>query len=383
MNWLTGSKIGQARRWIRGLGDEAKREHAFEEILKLGGDSAPLLIKGLQTGDQEMFQIYRHLLIRLGHDATPALTESLCGDHPAIRGHVAEILGEIKDPATLPVLLDALGSEFYTVRSRAAIALGKIGDKKAIQPIVGALADSEAEVRIGGLTALERFCEPSTFDDMADLLLEDPHIEVRQAAAKALGCTQHPRALHYLMVALEDPFWWYERENEANVLLDVIHRMGTLALDPLLEALKNSEGTVRRLAAILLGRLADQRAIEPLSMALYDTHFEVGQAAAASLAGFGPVGLKRLAEALHHPEPWLRQHAIYGLTLSTDKRIMPLILEMLNDPERDVQKQAIQSLGELGDLRALPALSAIASNRADKEMYKLAKEAIEALKATG
>ena len=369
--------------WIKSLEDDTKREQASEEILKQGGGSAPILIAALQTDDEQMIQIYKHLLVQLGSAAIPALTESLRGDHPAIRGHAAEILGEIKDPDTLSALLDALRSEFYTVRSRAAIALGKIGDKKVIQPIVAALADPETEVRIGAVTALESFCDPSTFNDMADLLLEDPHIEVRQAAAKALGYTKHPQALHYLMVALEDPFWWYEREDEASILLDAIHSMGVLALDSLLEALKNSEGTMRRFAAILLGRLADQRAIEPLNMALYDTHFEVGQAAAASLAGFGPVGLKRLAEAIKHPEPWLRQHAIYGLTLSGDKRITPLILEMINDPERDVQKQAVQSLGELEDMRALPTLSAVASNRADKEMYKLAKEAIQALKGTG
>jgi len=381
MKWLTGSKTSQARKWIRDLGDEAKRERASEAILKLGGDSAPVLIEVLQTEDGNLLQIYKHLLVRLGRAATPALIESLSGDHPAIRGRVADVLGEIKDPDTLPAMLEALAGEFYTVRARAAIALGNIGDKQVIQPIVDSLADPEAEVRIGAVTALGCFSEPSTFDDMADLLLEDPHIQVRQAAAKALGCTQHPRALNYLMVALEDPFWWYERENEANPLLDAIHCMGTLALDSLLKALKTSEGTVRRFAAILLGRLHDERAVEPLGMALYDTHFEVGQAAAASLAGFGPVGLKRLAEAIHHPEPWLRQHAIYGLTLSGDTRILPLILEMVNDPERDVQKQAIQSLGELGDRRALPTLDAIALNRKDKEMHKLAKEAIHALKS--
>jgi len=231
------------------------------------------------------------------------------------------------------------------------------------------------------VTALGRFCEPSTFDNMADLLLEDPQIEVRQAAARALGTTGHPQALYYLMVALEDPFWWYERENEANILLEAIQGMGTLALDSLLEALKTSEGTVRRFAAVLLGRLADESAIEPLSMALYDTHFDVGRAAATALAGLGPLGLKRLAEAIHHPEPWLRQHAIYGLTLSGDKRIVPLILEMTADPERDVQKQAVQSLGELGDKRALPKLHEIALNRADREMYKLAKKAIEVLES--
>jgi len=178
---------------------------------------------------------------------------------------------------------------------------------------------------------------------------------------------------------LSDPFWWYEREQEADVLLKAIESIGTMAVDTLLEALHDSEGTVRRFAATLLGRIGESHAIEPLSMALYDTHFEVGQAAAESLARFGPIGLKKLAEALQHPEAWLRQHAIAGLTLSGDKRIVPVILDMLNDPEREVQKQAIQSLGKLKDERALPALQAIAIDRRDREMSTLARQAIDAL----
>ena len=52
---------------------------------------------------------------------------------------------------------------------------------------------------------------------------------------------------------------------------------------------------------------------------------------------------------------------------------------MLKDPVREVQKQAIQSLGALKDARALPALQAIAIDRRDQEMYKLARSAIEEL----
>ena len=232
---------------------------------------------------------------------------------------------------------------------------------------------------IAAVKALGKFKQPETFDNMADLLLEDSEIEARQAAAQALGETKHPQAIQYLMIALRDPFWWYEREQAADVLLKAIEGFGEMVVDTLLEALNDSEGTVRRFAARLLGHIQDPRAIQPLGMALYDTHFEVGQAAAESLAGFGPTGLKVLAEALRHPEAWLRQHAIAGLTLSGDKRIVPVILDMLKDPEREVQKQAIRSLGELKDERALPALQAIAIDRRDVEMYKLAREAIEEL----
>jgi HEAT repeat protein len=57
--------------------------------------------------------------------------------------------------------------------------------------------------------------------------------------------------------------------------------------------------------------------------------------------------------------------------------VTPLLLEMLNDPEREVKKQAIESLGALKDSRALSSLQEIASNRSDRELHTLAKQALE------
>ena len=379
MNWLTGSKLGEARKLVKQLGDATRRDHAAADLLKLGSEAAPALIEALQTKDQSLLPLYKQVLVRIGPAATPALIESLAKDHPIIRGRVAEVLEKTKDPKAVPALMKALRGEYFTVRSRAALALSAIRAEEAIEPLIILLKDPEAEVRSAAVTALGRYNLPRTFDNMADPLLEDNEIEVRQAAAKALGGTKHPQAIPYLMLALRDPFWWYEREKAAQELLKIIEELGTLVIDPLLEALNDKEGTVRKYAATLLGRIGDPHVIEPLGMALYDMHFEVGKAAAESLAGFGAPGLKVLADALHHPETWLRQHAIFGLTLSGDKRIVPAILEMLNDPEREVQKQAIQSLGELGDARALPALQTIAANRADREMYAQAKAALVVL----
>lgn len=276
-------------------------------------------------------------------------------------------------------MLIALRGEYYTVRSRAAKALGAIGDTQAVGALRQALKDPELDVRIEAVKALGTFKDPNTFEDMADLLLEDPQIGARQAAAIAFGETSHPGAVPYLMLALRDPFWWYEREQAADALLEAIESLGTLAVDALVEALTDSEGTVRRYAAKLLGQILDPRAIQPLGLALYDTHFEVGKVVAESLARFGPLGLKVLAEALRHPEAWLRQHAIAGLALSGDKRIVPVILDMLKDPDREVQKQAIQALGELKDVRAIPSLQAIAIDRREKEIYTLARQALEKL----
>jgi HEAT repeat protein len=355
-----------------------KRDRAAQDLVRLGADAALALIEALQTRDANLLPYYQQILARIP-TATPSLVKALKTAHPIVRGRVAEVLALSRDRTAIPALLDALHGEYFTVRSRAALALGKIGDPKTIQPLLAALNDREDEVRIAACLALGMFRDPSTFDEITNVLLDDPKIEVRQAAARALGNTQHPGALPYLMEALHDSYWWYEREHAAGDLLAAIEKMGMAAVPPLIEALQDKEGTIRKFAAILLGKLGDPRAIAPLGMALYDLHHEVGRAASGALAGFGVPAVDVLVEALSHPEMWIRIHAITALAAIKHPRIALILVEMLNDPEREVKKQVIECLGEVKDTRAAPALQAIFSNRADRELHTLAKQALERL----
>ena len=227
--------------------------------------------------------------------------------------------------------------------------------------------------------ALGIFKDPSTFDELANVTLDDPIIEVRQAAVKALGDSKNPAAIPFLMEALRDSFWWFEREQSVRVLMNAIEGMGKSVVEPLIEALADREGTVRKLAAKMLGNLRDARAIEELGMTLYDLHHEVSQTAAEALAQFGAPAIDVLAEALIHPEASVREHAILGLGQIRDERVTPYLIEMLHDPAREVKRQAIQSLAEIKDRRAIPALQELAGDRTDRELAAFAKEVIAKL----
>jgi HEAT repeat protein len=308
------------------------------------------------------------------------LVKALATAHPLVRGRVAEIFGMNKDRSVIPALLDALKGEYFTVRSRAALVLGNIGDASVIPFLLPLLKDKENEVRSAACVAIAKFSDPSTFDDITTVLLDDPIIEVRQSAARALGDTKHPAAIPFLMEALRDSSWWFEREQAAADLLTAIEKMGPAVVEPLIEALGDKEGTVRRYAAIMLGRVGDPRAIEELGMALYDLHNEVGRVAAEALAKFGAPTVDIFIEALHHPEAAIRENSVAALSKIHEARIVPVLIEMLRDPERTVKMQAMQALGELRDQRAMPALQEIVSNRADRELSALAKQIIESMK---
>ncbi|MEW6406619.1 MAG: HEAT repeat domain-containing protein [Chloroflexota bacterium] len=373
MNWLTGGKTGEVKRLISQLADSSKRDRAAQELIRLGTEAAPVLIEALQTSDPNLVSLYQQILARIP-SATPMLTKALANAHPLVRGRIAEIFAVTCDRAAAPALLDALRGEFYTVRARAATALGNIGDLEFMEALMSALTDREAEVRIAAVTALGKYREPYTFDAMSNLLLDDPILEVRQAAARALGNTKHPDAVFFLVQALRDAFWWYEREQAATDLLKAIEMMGTPAVDPLIEALGDREGTVRKFAALILGKIGDTRAIEELGMTLYDLHHDVSLAAAEALSKFGAPAVKVLADALRHPEPAVRLHAVMGLGRIKDPRVAPILIETLHDPERLVQKEAVQALGQIRDEAALSALRVIAMNRNDREFSMLAKQ---------
>ncbi len=378
MDWFTNSKQNEVKKLITQLADSTKRNAAAQELIKLGAESVPPLIDALQTQDLNLLAIYQQILARIP-SASPELTKVLRSAHPIVRARVVDVLGISKDKNLMPALLEALHGEFFTVRARAALALANIGDRLVIPEMLPLLKDRETEVRIAACAALGHFKDPSTFDELANVALDDPMIEVRQMAVKALGDSKNPAAIPFLMEALRDSFWWFEREQAVRVLLNAIEGMGEPVVEPLIEALGDREGTVRKLAAIMLGNLQDARAIEELGMTLYDLHHEVSQTAAEALARFGVPAIDVLAEALIHPEAAVREHAILGLGRIRDERVIPYLIEMLHDPARDVKRQAIQSLAEIKDRRAIPALQELVADRSDRELAAFAKEVIAKL----
>ena len=188
------------------------------------------------------------ILTSIGKPAVKPLIAALKDNHPLVRRHAAEALGEIKDPRAVEPLVAALKDTDSLIRRHAVEALGKIRDLRAIKPLIA-------------------------------VLNEDRQPHVRMSAAKALGWIEEPGAVKALVSALKDEHW-NVRSRAAKALARI---KDPRAVEPLVSALKDENATVRNYAADALGEIKDPRAVEPLVAALKDKNSNVRKRAARAL----------------------------------------------------------------------------------------------------
>ncbi|MDJ0620105.1 MAG: HEAT repeat domain-containing protein [Calothrix sp. MO_192.B10] len=166
---------------------------------------------------------------------------SLLQKQDSLSAQAAEALGNIGDKQAVQPLITALSSEDKAIRENAATALGKIKDTRAVQPLLKALKDKVPKVRNAAQTALAEIAKTDS------------------------------KVLQSLMPGLK----------QINLpLRGVFAKIGTPAVNPLINALKDSNPVMRLNAAAILGNIGDRKAIEPLKQNLTDWYSNkfVGQA---------------------------------------------------------------------------------------------------------
>lgn len=112
----------------------------------------------------------------------------------------ARLLGLIGEPVAEPVLVELLGSAKPEWRIAAASALEHVGGDAATEPLRVAIHDDDWRVRARAVVALGAMADPSTIDEVAQLLT-DSQWWVRQNAAAAL--TRMPGGTERLFEALD------------------------------------------------------------------------------------------------------------------------------------------------------------------------------------
>jgi len=177
------------------------------------------------------------------------------------------------------------------------------------------------EIEKGGLESMVKALRNST----------DP--QVRQYAAYLLGQAKNPRAIQPLIEALAD-FDKSVRE-QATLALSAI---GKAAIGSLAEAMKDPKWETRYRAAEALGKIADEKAVQPLIQGLKDNRDHVRYMAAKGLHDIGNSGAAE-----------------------------PLII-LLKDENVYVRLMAVKTLGAFGGKKIKAALNAALESEQDEKV---------------
>ena len=175
------------------------------------------------------------------------------------------------------------------IRRKAVTALGRLGEHSAVKPLIRVLQkDKYPTVRGAAARALGELGRSRAVTPLIDAMLLEKSIEVRVWAAWALGRIGDPVAVNPLITALRTIHAVTPQTRDAWLESRTRYlRARELGIRHTLKPRSVNLAGVRRSAALALGRLGDQRAIDPLIYAMRnDASMEVRLSAAQALGEF-------------------------------------------------------------------------------------------------
>lgn len=256
----------EALPWIRAKLQDDQPGVRFAALLAVGalGDRASLAnVKRLANdADPNVRLAACQALHRLGDTSRSGLiAEALLDDASApVRANAAFVLGQLGEPDAIKLLARAMRDPDDRVKQQALEAMARLGSADAVQELTFAVGSGPGPSQLAAVNALADLNATSLGKTFAYQLEHGEFVEVRLAAARALGRLKHPNGLGLALDALnfDDP------RNEAG-------------FDPPEVQISR----VRTAAAAALGAIGDRRALAPLGKVLNESKDPHLQLAAA------------------------------------------------------------------------------------------------------
>ncbi len=178
-------------------------------------------------------------------------------------------------------------------------------------------------------------------------LLNDPDWVVRREAVITLGEMGDERCVEPLARTLRDGDWQVRE-----VAIEGLRQVGSPAVDTLLKLLRDWE--VRKYAILALGKIRDERVLDPLMLQLRNDEFK--DDAVDALVALGEPAVERLIGALRDKDENIRKCAVLALgRIKSSETIDPLIT-MLSDKDWFTRLTAAAALESIGDERGREAI---------------------------
>lgn len=238
-------------------------------------------------------------------------------------------------------------------QAQAVSPVGQVADEALTDQVSDELAaslDTSASEQELTEPTQEVVLEEEKVKDEIDIqidLLKDPDWVVRREAAITLGEMGDERCVEPLAAALRGGDWQVRE-----VAIEGIGQIGSPAVEVLLKLLRDWD--VRKSAIMALGKIRDERVLEPLMQQLRNDEFM--EDATDALVNLGEPALPGLIKALKDKEELVRKQAVIALgRIKSPEAIDPLI-EMLQNKDWFTRLTAAAALEAIGDERGREAI---------------------------
>lgn len=254
--------------------DTTKRQTAFNALVNMGATAVEPLIAAMKDEHQEVRQAVFWALIKIGPLALQPLIAALDDENEEtalIRQSVASVLGQIGSPEAVVPLIGAFRDKDWSVRRDAYRAIVKIG-KPAVQPLISALKHPSDDIKWGAAGTLEALGWKPSADEVGAtywIVKNEWHkcVEIGAPSIEPL---------------IERLGHW--DESMCKEAVGALVRIGQPCVPRLITTLEDENPRVRKLAAVALGMIGDERAEQPLIALLSEKDKEVSQAASEAIS---------------------------------------------------------------------------------------------------
>ncbi|HKW85756.1 MAG TPA: HEAT repeat domain-containing protein [Nitrospiraceae bacterium] len=234
--------------------------------------------------------------------------------------------------------------------SSPAVSEGEDELTDQVSDTIAVASDHAATEPLSGDVAEEVILEEERVKDEIEIqidLLKDPDWAVRREAVITLGEMGDERCVEPVVRALRDGDW---QVREAAI--EAVGMIGSPCVESVVRLLRDWD--IRKAAIVALGKIKDERVLEPLIGQLRNDEFN--ELATEALAELGQPAVEKLVTALKDKDENVRKQAVIALGRIKDLAAVDALIEMLKDKDWFIRLTAAAALENIHNERGREAI---------------------------
>ena len=345
---LSSSTAYNANGLLDFFDDSEVSKAALIEILRVHKQDLSvheLLRHAYECEPKEKAAIFKIIQETLKPEMIPDLIARMGGRDPVIKIHLMQLLSKFDKPEITEALEMQLKDPNKMVRGAALAALAtRKNTSISIEKVAKVLLDPDLDVQAKAVDVLIKINHPDTVQYLLPALKDESEY-TRRAAVEVLNEVGNENSVQDLLGAIKDDDWWV-RSRAGDALAEI---GGPRVVDSVVKLITSKDEEIRRTAIEILNSTKDERAVDGLLQATDDTDWWVRERAVDALSKIGsPKALPKL-ESMLGDNPKTDTVIVRALGKIGNHKHIPMIVPLLQRPEREIQVEAIKALSQLAD----------------------------------